>query len=83
MWPWASPFPSLDLTGLDFQMEMIPDFKIQIFPETEGYLCVTRWPTHQKDEKNHKHAGASKYMKQNLTKLREKKTLKIAIVLRM
>lgn len=76
MWPWESPFPSLDFIGLDFQMEMIPDFKTQIFPETDGHVSVIRRPIHQKDGKNHKCAGASKYMKQNLTKLRGKKDIK-------
>lgn len=57
-------------------MEMIPDFKTQIFPETERYVSVMRRPIHQKDEKNHKRAGASKYMKQNLTKLKGKKDIK-------
>lgn len=76
MRPWESPFPSLDFIGLDFQMKMIPDFKTQIFPETDGHVSVIRRPIHQKDEKNHKCAGASKYMKQNLTKLRGKKDIK-------
>lgn len=57
-------------------MEMIPDFKTQIFPETDGHVSVIRRPIHQKDGKKTINVQEPKYMKQNLTKLREKKDIK-------